>query len=182
MRAAATGSVHVRGHLRQANVHKGRNRDTAWFPSSMANGRTIKTAFERWLAPETSTLKAISECACRCSPPHPCPLIHRTIKLRPQGIFVDTMTSRPALRILQGGQSRLVISGNLLHKVTVPVDLRVGGGERCAAWTAGADRSARNPASVVVERRAEAPGTTPHRADRRVARGAKLDCFGLLPS
>jgi hypothetical protein len=24
---------------------------------------------------------------------------------------------------------RLVISGNLLHKVTVPVDLRVGGGD-----------------------------------------------------
>jgi class 3 adenylate cyclase len=27
---------------------------------------------------------------------------------------------------------RLVISGNLLHKVTVPVDLRVGGGESIA--------------------------------------------------
>jgi hypothetical protein len=35
-----------------ANVHKERNRDTAWFSILDGEWPTIKTAFERWLAPE----------------------------------------------------------------------------------------------------------------------------------
>jgi RimJ/RimL family protein N-acetyltransferase len=40
------------GVWRQANVHKGRNRDTAWFSILDSEWPAIKTAFERWLAPE----------------------------------------------------------------------------------------------------------------------------------
>jgi RimJ/RimL family protein N-acetyltransferase len=40
------------GVWRQANVHKGRNRDTAWFSILDGEWPAIKTAFERWLAPE----------------------------------------------------------------------------------------------------------------------------------
>jgi RimJ/RimL family protein N-acetyltransferase len=40
------------GVWRQANVHKGRNRDTAWFSILDSEWPMIKTAFERWLAPE----------------------------------------------------------------------------------------------------------------------------------
>ena len=40
------------GVWRQANVYKGRNRDTAWFSILDSEWPAIKTAFERWLAPE----------------------------------------------------------------------------------------------------------------------------------
>jgi RimJ/RimL family protein N-acetyltransferase len=40
------------GIWRQANVHKGRNRDTAWFSILDSEWPLIKSAFERWLAPE----------------------------------------------------------------------------------------------------------------------------------
>ena len=40
------------GVWRQANVHKGRNRDTAWFSILDSEWPTIKVAFEHWLAPE----------------------------------------------------------------------------------------------------------------------------------
>src|SRR5262249_38780902 len=40
------------GVRRQANVHKGRNRDTAWFSILDSKWQLIKAAFERWLAPE----------------------------------------------------------------------------------------------------------------------------------
>jgi hypothetical protein len=40
------------GVWRQANVYKGRNRDTAWFSILDGEWPAIKTAFERWLAPE----------------------------------------------------------------------------------------------------------------------------------
>jgi RimJ/RimL family protein N-acetyltransferase len=42
----------LEGVWRQANVHKGRNRDTAWFSILDGEWPAIKTAFERWLAPE----------------------------------------------------------------------------------------------------------------------------------
>jgi hypothetical protein len=44
--------LHIRGVWRQANVHKGRNRDTAWFSILDSEWPAIKTAFESWLAPE----------------------------------------------------------------------------------------------------------------------------------
>jgi hypothetical protein len=37
---------------RQANAHKARNRDTAWFSFLDSEWPAIKTAFESWLAPE----------------------------------------------------------------------------------------------------------------------------------
>jgi hypothetical protein len=40
------------GVWRQANVHKGRNRDTAWFSILDSEWPAIKTAFERWLSPK----------------------------------------------------------------------------------------------------------------------------------
>jgi len=40
------------GVWRQANVHKGCNRDTAWFSILDSEWPTIKSAFEHWLAPE----------------------------------------------------------------------------------------------------------------------------------
>jgi RimJ/RimL family protein N-acetyltransferase len=40
------------GVWRQANVHKGRNRDTAWFSILDSEWPAIKNAFDRWLAPE----------------------------------------------------------------------------------------------------------------------------------
>jgi hypothetical protein len=43
--------LHVRRRF-QANVRKGRNRDTAWFSILDSEWPAIKTAFERWLAPE----------------------------------------------------------------------------------------------------------------------------------
>jgi hypothetical protein len=40
------------GIWRQADIHKGRNRDTAWFSIVDGEWPAIKTAFERWLPPE----------------------------------------------------------------------------------------------------------------------------------
>jgi RimJ/RimL family protein N-acetyltransferase len=40
------------GVWRQANVHKGRSRDTAWFSILDSEWPAIKSAFERWLAPD----------------------------------------------------------------------------------------------------------------------------------
>jgi RimJ/RimL family protein N-acetyltransferase len=51
-KAAARLGFTVEGVWRQANVHKGRNRDTAWFSILDSEWPAIKTAFERWLAPE----------------------------------------------------------------------------------------------------------------------------------
>jgi len=52
-RAAATRlGFTFEGIWRQAAVHKGRNRDTAWFSILDSEWPAIKTAFERWLAPE----------------------------------------------------------------------------------------------------------------------------------
>jgi hypothetical protein len=51
------------GVWRQANVHKGRNRDTAWFSILDSEWPAIKTAFKRWLAPESLTPKVVSGCA-----------------------------------------------------------------------------------------------------------------------
>jgi RimJ/RimL family protein N-acetyltransferase len=52
-RAAATRlGFTFEGVWRQANVHKGRNRDTAWFSILDGEWPAIKTAFERWLAPK----------------------------------------------------------------------------------------------------------------------------------
>ena len=52
-RAAATRlGFTFEGVWRQANVHKARNRDTAWFSILDSEWPEIKTAFERWLAPE----------------------------------------------------------------------------------------------------------------------------------
>jgi RimJ/RimL family protein N-acetyltransferase len=52
-RAAATRlGFTFEGVWRQANVHKGRNRDTAWFSILDSEWPMIKAAFERWLAPE----------------------------------------------------------------------------------------------------------------------------------
>jgi RimJ/RimL family protein N-acetyltransferase len=52
-RAAATRlGFTFEGVWRQATVHKGRNRDTAWFSILDGEWPAIKTALERWLAPE----------------------------------------------------------------------------------------------------------------------------------
>jgi RimJ/RimL family protein N-acetyltransferase len=52
-RAAATRlGFTFEGVWRQANVHKGRNRDTAWFSILDSEWPAIKTAFERWLSPK----------------------------------------------------------------------------------------------------------------------------------
>jgi len=52
-RAAATRlGFKFEGVWRQATVHKGRNRDTAWFSILDSEWPAIKTAFEHWLAPE----------------------------------------------------------------------------------------------------------------------------------
>ena len=40
------------GVWRQANVHKGRNRDTAWFSILDGEWPVMKDAFERWLDPD----------------------------------------------------------------------------------------------------------------------------------
>ena len=58
-RAAATRlGFTFEGVWRQANVHKGRNRDTAWFSILDSEWPGIKTAFERWLAPENFDAEA----------------------------------------------------------------------------------------------------------------------------
>ena len=52
-RAAATRlGFTFEGVWRQANVHKRRNRDTAWFSILDSEWPAIMTAFESWLAPE----------------------------------------------------------------------------------------------------------------------------------
>ena len=50
--AAARLGFTFEGVWRQANVHKGRNRDTAWFSILDSEWPAIKIAFEHWLAPE----------------------------------------------------------------------------------------------------------------------------------
>jgi RimJ/RimL family protein N-acetyltransferase len=61
------------GIWRQANVHKGATVIPHGFPSSMANGRRSRLLSSAGSRLKTSTLKAISECAGRCSPPQPMP-------------------------------------------------------------------------------------------------------------
>jgi hypothetical protein len=52
-RAAATRlGFKFEGVWRQANVRKGRNRDTAWFSILDSEWPVIKIAFEHWPAPE----------------------------------------------------------------------------------------------------------------------------------
>ena len=47
------------GVWRQSNVHKGRNRDTAWFSILDSEWPAIKIAFEHWLAPENFDVVAL---------------------------------------------------------------------------------------------------------------------------
>ena len=68
-RAAATRlGFTFEGVWRQANVRKGRNRDTAWFSILDSEWPVIKAAFERWLAPENFDAEAVRECASQRSP------------------------------------------------------------------------------------------------------------------
>jgi RimJ/RimL family protein N-acetyltransferase len=50
--AAARYGFRFEGIFRQADVVKGRNRDTAWFSIADSEWPGIKAAFERWLDPE----------------------------------------------------------------------------------------------------------------------------------
>lgn len=52
MRAARRFGFTYEGRFRQHMVVKGRNRDTAWFAIVDADWPSLRTAFERWLAPE----------------------------------------------------------------------------------------------------------------------------------
>lgn len=51
-RAAQRLGFSYEGVFRQANVAKGRNRDTAWFATIDCEWPALRIAFERWLAPE----------------------------------------------------------------------------------------------------------------------------------
>jgi len=51
-RAATRLGFRFEGIFRQAVVYKGRSRDTAWFSIIDSEWPTLRTAFERWLAPE----------------------------------------------------------------------------------------------------------------------------------
>jgi RimJ/RimL family protein N-acetyltransferase len=51
-RAAARLGFQYEGLFRQAVVYKGRSRDTAWFSIVDGEWPVLRTAFERWLAPE----------------------------------------------------------------------------------------------------------------------------------
>ena len=51
-RAAARLGFQFEGIFRQAIVYKGRSRDTAWFSVVDSEWPALRTAFERWLAPE----------------------------------------------------------------------------------------------------------------------------------
>lgn len=51
-RAAARLGFQYEGLFRQAVVYKGRSRDTAWFSITDGEWPALRTAFERWLAPE----------------------------------------------------------------------------------------------------------------------------------
>ena len=72
---------------------------------------------------------------------------------------------------------RLVMSGDLLHQVTIPGDLRVGGGESIAlrGRQGGSTRSSYPLSSPAARRLPGRPlliGRNP-----TAARGAKLDCL-----
>ncbi|WP_299965140.1 GNAT family protein [uncultured Roseobacter sp.] len=51
-RAAQRFGFSYEGVFRQAVISKGRNRDTAWFAMIDAEWPALRTAFERWLAPQ----------------------------------------------------------------------------------------------------------------------------------
>jgi RimJ/RimL family protein N-acetyltransferase len=51
-RAALRLGFQFEGVFRQAVVYKGRSRDTAWFSITEREWPALRTAFERWLAPE----------------------------------------------------------------------------------------------------------------------------------
>ena len=53
------------GIWRQANIHKGRNRNTAWFSISMANGQRSRPPSSVGSRQRILTPRAVSECACR---------------------------------------------------------------------------------------------------------------------
>lgn len=50
--AAERFGLSYEGVFRQANVVKGRNRDTAWFAAIDSEWSALQTAFETWLAPD----------------------------------------------------------------------------------------------------------------------------------
>ena len=51
-RAALRFGMAYEGHFRRAVIIRGRNRDTAWFSIIDEEWPALKTAYERWLAPE----------------------------------------------------------------------------------------------------------------------------------
>lgn len=51
-RAALRLGFQFEGVFRQAVVYKGRSRDTAWFSITDGEWPAVRTALERWLAPE----------------------------------------------------------------------------------------------------------------------------------
>ena len=51
-RAALRLGFQYEGRFRQAVIYKGRTRDTAWFSIIDSEWPALRTAFERWLAPE----------------------------------------------------------------------------------------------------------------------------------
>jgi len=89
-RAAATRlGFTFEGIWRQANVHKGRNRDTAWFSILDSEWPVIKAAFQRWLAPENFDAEGRQ-------------------RMRLQVLICDTtMTLRTPIRSTQGRKCRV---------------------------------------------------------------------------
>jgi hypothetical protein len=66
-RAAERFGFTFEGVFRNHQVVKGRNRDTAWFAVIDADWPTVRTGFERWLAPENfdpsgRQRRSLSEC------------------------------------------------------------------------------------------------------------------------
>ena len=55
-RAAQRLGLSYEGVFRQANITKGRNRDTAWFAAIDTEWPVLRAAFETWLQPENFDL------------------------------------------------------------------------------------------------------------------------------
>ena len=61
-RAAERLGFQFEGIFGQATIYKGRNRDTAWYSIIDQDWARLRTAFEKWLAPDNFDSKGAQRC------------------------------------------------------------------------------------------------------------------------
>src|SRR5215468_10956391 len=95
------------GVWRQANVHKGRSRDTAWFSILDSEWPAIKIAFEHWLAPENFDAGGRQVSRLSSSPPQLMAGLREGFEMRHESENrLDSMMDAAIDQAIAGGQEK----------------------------------------------------------------------------